>query len=117
MGEMASPREKSCTSSGKGGKKRQFICLDFSQLPTVKHYAWSINLRYQIPCPVGSISSKSGNDGRRQTGYVASECQRAFDIVHKMCSQKSNTVFLTYQKRKPGTMVKNLSQGHMASKW
>lgn len=74
-------------------------------------------LRYQIPRPVGGISSKSGNDGRRQTGYVASECQRAFDIVHKTCSQQSNTVFLTYQKRKPGTMVKNLSQGHMASKW
>ena len=74
-------------------------------------------LEMSDPMSCGEHFIQAGNDGRRQIGYVANECQRAFDIVHKTCSQQSNTVFLIYQKRKPGTMVKNLSQGHMASKW
>ena len=102
--------EKSCTSSGKGGKKRKFICRDFSQLPIVKHYSWSEHLtllhswvasgylRCQIPCPVGSMSSKSGNDEKRQTGHVASECQRASDIVHKTCSH-SMILFFSFIRR------------------
>ena len=75
----------------------QTLCLERA-LTLLHSWVASGYLRCQIPCPVGSMSSKSGNDEKRQTGHVASECQRASDIVHKTCSH-SMILFFSFIRR------------------
>ena len=122
LGEMVS-----CTSSGKGGKKREFIGLDFSHLPLVKCYPRSTNSSTflgcwwlpEVPDPMscGGIPSKSGNDGRRQTLGMRLVSAGENLILYIRCVDNSPVLLFFYQKREPGITIKDLSQSHMASKW
>ena len=38
-------------------------------------------------------------------------------VLYIRCVHDSLTLFFFYQKREPGIMIKDLSQGHIGSKW
>ena len=65
----------------------------------------------------GVIPSKSGNDGRRQTLGMRLVSAGENLVLYIRCVHDSLTLFFFYQKREPGIMIKDLSQGHIGSKW